>query len=442
MSRTLIRNLDIVTVDDTSTIAHGDIVIDGSRFEAVGGTYTGVADQQLDGTGLVAIPGLIQTHLHLCQTLFRSLADDVALLDWLQRYIWPLEAAHTPDTLYASAALGVVELLKGGTTAILDMATVRHTDAIFEACRDLGIRATVGKVLMDHPRSPEILREPTAPALDESVRLLERWHEHAGGRLRYAFAPRFAVSCTDALLREVADLAVRYKVQIHTHASENMDEVAIVEAEHGMRNIRYLDSIGLSGPHVCLAHCVHVDRYELELLARTGTQVLHCPSSNCKLASGIAPIPEMIERGVAVSLGADGAACNNNLDMFQEMRLAALIHKPRCGPQALPAHEVLRLATRGGAAALGLAGQIGSIEVGKQADLVLLDLGAAHTQPASEHTLVSRIVYAARATDVRHVFVDGQQVVRDRVLITDDETRITAQAQHALREIARVSGGR
>ncbi|HEX6287989.1 MAG TPA: 5'-deoxyadenosine deaminase [Herpetosiphonaceae bacterium] len=435
MRRTRIRNLTIITVDDTNTITHGDLVIADGRFEAVGGSDTGAVDQELDGSGLVAIPGLIQTHLHLCQTLFRSLADDVALLDWLQRYIWPLEAAHTPDTLYASAALGIAELLKGGTTAILDMATVRHTDAIFEACRELGIRATVGKVLMDHARSPEILREPTATALDESVQLLERWHGREDGRLRYAFAPRFAVSCTDTLLREVAHLARRYNVRIHTHASENLEEVAIVEAEHGLRNIAYLDRIGVSGAHVCIAHCVHLDPHEMTLLARTGTHVLHCPSSNCKLASGIAPIPELIARGVAVSLGADGAACNNNLDAFQEMRLAALIHKPRCGPQAMPASEVLRLATRGGAAALGLADQIGSIEMGKQADVVLLDLDGAHTQPADEHTLISRIVYAARAADVRHVFIGGRQVVRDQKLLTGDETRIVAQANRALDQL-------
>ncbi|MBV9787091.1 MAG: 5'-deoxyadenosine deaminase, partial [Chloroflexi bacterium] len=409
-------------------------------FVIVGGTAPEEADQALDGSGLVAIPGLIQTHLHLCQTLFRSLADDVALLDWLQRFIWPLEAAHTPETLYASAALGVAELLKGGTTAILDMATLRHTGAIFEACRDLGIRATIGKVLMDHPRSPEILRDTTASALDESVQLLQRWHNREDGRLRYAFAPRFAVSCTDTLLREVADLARRYNVRVHTHASENRDEVAIVEAEHGLRNIAYLDSIGLSGPHVCVAHCVHVDQHEIELLARTGTHVLHCPSSNCKLASGIAPIPEMLAQGVHVSLGADGAACNNNLDAFQEMRLAALIHKPRFGPQAMPAQDVLRLATIGGAAALGLDDQIGSIEVGKQADLVLLDLGQAHVQPASDHNLISRIVYAARAGDVRHVFVGGRQVVRDGALLADDEARIVSQANQALRHMTQTIG--
>ncbi|HEY0739536.1 MAG TPA: 5'-deoxyadenosine deaminase [Herpetosiphonaceae bacterium] len=440
MSRTLIRNTTIVTVDTTNTIVHGDLLIEDGRFATVGGTAPGAADQELDGTGLIAIPGLIQTHLHLCQTLFRSLADDVALLDWLQRFIWPLEAAHTPETLYASAALGVAELLKGGTTAILDMATLRHTDAIFEACRDLGIRATIGKVLMDHPRSPDVLRDTTANALDESVLLLERWHDREAGRLRYAFAPRFAVSCTGALLREVADLARRYNVRVHTHASENLDEVAIVEAEHGLRNIAYLDSIGLSGPHVCVAHCVHVDRHEIELLARTGTHVLHCPSSNCKLASGIAPIPEMLAQGVRVSLGADGAACNNNLDAFQEMRLAALIHKPRFGPQALPAQDVLRMATRDGAAALGLEDRIGSIEVGKQADLVLLDLDQVHVQPASDHNLISRIVYATHAGDVRHVFVGGRQVVRDGALLTDDETRIVKQANQALRQMTGAIG--
>ncbi len=435
MTRTLIRNLTIVTLDDAGSIRRGDLLIADHRIAAIGEAVADESATVIDGSDLIAIPGLIQTHIHLCQTLFRSLADDVALLDWLQRYIWPLEAAHTPESLYDSAALGVAELLKGGTTAILDMATVRHTDAVFEACRDLGIRATVGKVLMDHPRVPEILREPAHPALDESVSLLERWHGREEGRLRYAFAPRFAVSCTDALLREVAGLAARYGVRVHTHASENVDEVAIVEAEHGLRNVAYLDSIGLTGPHVCLAHCVHVDDHEIEILARTGTHVLHCPSSNCKLASGFAPIPLMQRAGVRLSLGADGAACNNNLDAFQEMRLAALIHKPRFGPEALPAESILRMATRGGAAALGLEAEIGSLEVGKRADVVLLDLGGAHAQPEAHDNLISRIVYAARSSDVRHVFVDGRHVVRDGQLTTEDESRIARRANDSLRAI-------
>lgn len=439
MRSTLIRNLTIVTLDDAESILRGDLLLRDGRIAAIGAAVADESATLIDGSGLVAIPGLVQSHIHLCQTLFRSLADDVALLDWLQRYIWPLEAAHTPASLYDSAALGVAELLKGGTTAILDMATIRHTEAVFEACRDLGIRATIGKVLMDHPRTPEILRESAHPALDESVRLLERWHGREDGRLRYAFAPRFAVSCTDALLREVAELAPRYGVRVHTHASENVDEVAIVEAEHGLRNVTYLDSIGLTGPHVCLAHCVHVDDHEIGILARTGTHVLHCPSSNCKLASGFAPIPLMQRAGVSLSLGADGAPCNNNLDGFHEMRLAALIHKPRFGPEALPAASILRMATRGGAAALGLEAEIGSLEVGKRADVVLLDLGGAHAQPESDGNLMSRIVYAARSTDVRHVFVDGRHVVRDGRLTTEDESRIVRRANDSLRSLVQMS---
>lgn len=393
----------------------------------------------LDCAGLILIPGLVQAHIHLCQTLFRGLADDLALEDWLAKRIWPLEAAHTPDSIYWSALLGSAELLLGGTTAILDMETVRHTEAAFRALEEVGLRATAGKCLMDAATNPAGLRESTDRALQEAADLCARWHRAAQGRLRYCFAPRFAPSCTGPLLRAVSDAAERTGAVMHTHAAETPVELELVKRATGRDEIAYLESVGISGSRAALAHCVWADQDAIGRLARAGTNVVHCPSSNLKLGSGIAPIPEMLAAGCHVALGADGAPCNNRLDGFEEMRLAALIQKPRLGPEALPATKVLELATLGGARALGLEREIGSIEVGKRADLVALDLSGPHGQPA-EADLVSRLVYAARAADVRHVVVDGRVVVRGGRLLTADLEEIRVKANTAARRLRRAVG--
>jgi 5-methylthioadenosine/S-adenosylhomocysteine deaminase len=241
------------------------------------------------------------------------------------------------------------------------------------------------------------------------------------------------------LLREVGRLARELDLRIHTHASENPQECALVRARTGQDNVRYFHALGLTGPQTTLAHCVWLSAEERALLAQTQTVVCHCPSSNLKLASGVAELPELLEAGVPVALGADGAPCNNNLDIFTEMRLAALIHKPRRGPLAVPATAVLEMATLGGARALGLEKELGSIEVGKRADLVVLDLGGAHTTPAGAD-LAAQIVYSARASDVRDVAIDGRVVLRQRRLITLDLDQVRAEAARQAKRLARAVG--
>jgi len=436
----LLKGARVVTMDAQRRIVDSDVVVRDGRIAAVG-RKGGRADGAtvIDCTGLVLIPGLVQAHIHLCQTLFRGLADDLALEAWLAKRIWPLEAAHTEESVYWSAMLGAAELLLGGTTAILDMETVRHTGAAFEALESIGLRATAGKCLMDAASNPASLREPTERALQESADLCAKWHGAAEGRLRYCFAPRFAPSCTGPLLRAASDLAERAGAVIHTHAAETPVELQIVKQETGYDELEYLDSVGISGPRAALAHCVWVDKEGIARLARQRTNVVHCPSSNLKLGSGVAPIPEMLAAGCRVGLGADGAPCNNRLDGFTEMRLAALIQKPRLGPEALPAAQALELATLGGARALGLETEIGSIEVGKRADVVVLDLEGVHTQPA-EADLISRIVYSARASDVRHVLVDGRLVVKDGVLRTAKVEEIRRAANAQARRLRRAVG--
>jgi len=436
----ILKHARILTMDARRRIVDGDVVITGDRITAMGGPGRAKAGAKtLDCTGLVVIPGLIQAHIHLCQTLFRGLADDLVLEDWLAKRIWPLEAAHTPDSIYWSAMLGAAELLLGGTTAILDMETVRHTGAAFDALAAIGLRATAGKCLMDAPTAPAGLREATGSALQEAADLCEQWHGAASGRLRYCFAPRFAPSCTGPLLRAVSDLAERHGAMIHTHAAETPAELEMVQRETGQDELTYLDSVGISGPRAALAHCVWVDGDGMQRLARQQTNVVHCPSSNLKLGSGLAPIPEMLAAGCRVALGADGAPCNNRLDAFTEMRLAALVQKPRLGPDAMPAAQVLELATVGGARALGLDAEIGSIEVGKKADLAVLDLSGPHAQPGSAD-LVSRIVYSARASDVRHVIVDGKVVVKDGALRTAKIEEVSREAEKCVRTLKRRAG--
>lgn len=433
----LIKEATIITLDPHHRIFTGDVLIENNRIAQI--SASSITDKNagevIEARGRVLLPGFVQTHLHLCQTLFRGAADDLALIDWLRQRVWPMEAAHTDASLYASARLGIAELIRGGTTCALTMETVNHTEAVFRAVEESGFRATVGKCMMDAGEGvPEGLREETEASIAESLALLERWHGGADGRIRYCFAPRFAVSCSRELLERVAQLARERRVLVHTHASENRDEIAIVERHTGLRNLAYLNEVGLAGPHVVLAHCVHLDDSEFEILRKTGTHVSHCPSSNLKLASGIAQVAEMLEQGISVSLGADGAPCNNRLDMFTEMRTAALLQKVRRGPRALPALTALRMATIGGAHALGLDHEIGSLETGKRADLQLLNLNRLHTTPQPD--LVATIVYAAEASNVETVIIDGHIVMREGKLTTLDEAQVIDEAMKEARKLS------
>jgi 5-methylthioadenosine/S-adenosylhomocysteine deaminase len=286
---------------------------------------------------------------------------------------------------------------------------------------------------------PSRLQEKTRDSIDESVALRKRWDGRAHGRLHAAFAPRFAVSCSRALLEAVADLSARDRVIVHTHASENRDEVDVVrQLSGGLGNFEYLAARGLATPLLCTAHCVWVSDAEQALLAERDVKVLHCPSSNLKLGSGLAPVAEMRARGISVSLGADGAACNNRLDMFDEMRLAATIQAVRKQPGALTARDALWMATREGARALGMAAEIGSIAPGKRADLILVERDRPHAAPDADPW--STLVYASRGPDVRLTMVDGEILVRDFALTQQDVGSVTADARTAAVELARRAG--
>ncbi|MCY9019805.1 5'-deoxyadenosine deaminase [Priestia megaterium] len=435
MTHTLIKNAEIITMNEKNDIIYGDLYIVGNRIAAIGkNLHPEKVDKVIDAANKTIVPGFIHTHIHLCQTLFRGQADDLELLDWLKKKIWPLEASHDEESIYYSALLGIGELIQSGTTTIVDMETVHHTDSAFQAISQSGIRALAGKVMMDKKGDdlPKALQETTADSIKESVELLEKWHNSNNGRIRYAFSPRFVLSCTEDLLREVSHLSAAYNVHVHTHASENQEEIRIVEAETGMRNIMYLDHLGLANERLILAHCVWLNDQEKQIIKNQGVKVSHCPGSNLKLASGIADVPGLLEQGVFLSLGADGAPCNNNLDMFNEMRLAATIHKPSYGPTAMNAKYVLEMATIGGAKAVGLEKEIGSLEVGKKADLAILNLNQLHTFPSYGVDPISRVVYSATRGDVELTMVDGEIVMENRVLKTIDQGIVLKEANHSI----------
>lgn len=436
----------ILTQNAKRELIKGHVEIEDNRIVAIHPQDTPIPGgvRSLDASGLVVMPGFVQPHIHLCQTLFRNLADDLELLDWLSQRIWPLEAAHDEESLYLSAQLGIQELLASGTTCILDMATVHHTNAIFRAVRDSGIRANIGKCLMDNPDTcHESLRQKSSDALAEARSLFELWHGEADGRIHVSYAPRFVVSCTQELLEQVRDLAASQGALIHTHSSENEKEVEMVRGLVGQENAAYLHSIGMMSPRLVLAHCVWLNDEEVGQIAETGTHVVHCPSSNLKLASGFAKVPEMLDQGINVALAADGAPCNNNLSALQEMRLAALMHKPGRGPRTMPAARVLDMATLNGAKALGLEHEIGSIEPGKKADLIAIDLNLpANFLPYHKDEIpgyeqvASAIVYASQPSHVKWTMVDGELVALEgralRIPARDLEPRRVRDVQRKL----------
>jgi len=410
---TLLRGGTVVTCDAANRVVQGDVLVRGRAIAGVGAVSPSGMTRVIDARGCAVIPGLVQAHVHLCQVLMRGMADDLPLLEWLRRRIWPLEAAHDEASLRASAELGLLEAMLGGTTTVLDMGTVRGHDAVMDACVRSGVRALSGKAMMDRGDGvPAGLRESTRASLEESERLARDWSGKGNGRVGYAWAPRFILSCSEALVRAAVERARQRDEIVHTHAAEHPAEREAVRSELGDDDVAVLRRWGVAGRRAVLAHGVQLSLDEARLIAKDGTRVVHCPSANLKLGSGIARIAELDGLGVQLALGADGAPCNNNLDAWTELRHAALLAKLRTGVTTLPAKRALRLATIDGARALGLDSLVGSIEPGKRADLVVVRLDGAHVEPGGD--VFSRLVYACGARDVVDVLVDGEHVVKSR----------------------------
>jgi 5-methylthioadenosine/S-adenosylhomocysteine deaminase len=411
------------------TVIKGDVLVRGRQIAEVGRVAEPAGATVIDASGCYVMPGLVQTHVHLVQTIFRGLAEDLSLLDWLATRVWPLEAAHDQASLRASVRLGISELLLTGTTTILDMQTTHDGDVVFDEIAQGGIRARSGQAMMDAgERVPPKLLEKTRASLDAAAALMKRWHGHDAGRIQYAYAPRFALTCTRELLETVATLSKMNGQLVHTHSNESVDERALVERSTGRAPVLYLADTGIASDRAILAHGVHLMPDEIAALRASGARVVHCPSSNLKLGSGIADIVGLRKARILVGIGADGAACNNRLDGFEELRLAALLARTLHGPNAISALDVLRMGTIDGARALHAEDEIGTLAVDKRADILVID--GDRLAPGGDPP--TRILFGGGSRAVRDVVVDGQLLVRSGALTRMDPAEIRAAAAAAL----------
>jgi 5-methylthioadenosine/S-adenosylhomocysteine deaminase len=383
--------------------------------------YHAAADHDLPGHAL--IPGLVNLHTHAAMSLMRGISDDLPLERWLRETIWPAEARHvSPAFVRDGALLAAREMLRGGITTCNDM--YFFPEAAASAFAEAGMRAVVGLIVLDFPSA--WANDPD-DYLRRGLAVRDKWRGHP--RIAFSIAPHAPYSVSDAGLERAACLAAELDLPIHIHVHETAHEVSESLAAHGARPLARLERLRLLGPNLTAVHAVHVDAHDLALLAHHGCSVAHCPSSNMKLASGIAPLPAMLRQGINVGLGSDGAASNNRLDLFQEMRQAALLAKVGClDATAAPAHAVLRMATLGGARALGLDGMIGSLEIGKHADLCAVALG---TTPATAPCFdpISHLIYVCDREQVSHVWIDGDLRVRNgKVLLRISDNELLALA--------------
>lgn len=388
----------------------------------------GKADKIIDAEGKILLPGLINTHTHLSMTLFRGLADDLSLDSWLNDHIWPMEANLNGDYCYIGALLGAVELIKSGTTTFSDM--YFYMEDVARAVEDSGIRAVLSYGMIDFGDA-----EKREAEINENLDLFNSCNGMADGRIKVFLGPHSPYTASEELLIKVRELADEYNMGIHIHVSETQKEINDVSEEKGLRPFEYLEKIGLLGPDVVAAHCVWLSDEEIEIIKKHGVKVSHNPCSNMKLASGIAPVSKLIENGVCVSIGTDGASSNNNLDLIEELKTASLLQKvSTLDPKVLSSDEAIEMATIKGAEALGLSDEIGSIEVGKKADIILIDTNQANMTPDSS-TVSSNIIYSANGSNVDTTICNGKILMENRKLTVLDEQEIYAKAKQAIKEL-------
>jgi cytosine/adenosine deaminase-related metal-dependent hydrolase len=436
-------------MDAARTVARGDLLLAGGRIAALGAGVPaalaalkgGRAAQVYDARGAFVLPGFVHAHVHLCQTLFRGLAEQADLLRWLREAIWPLEAEHTEASLVASVRLGACELIAGGVTCVNDMGTVHHAHALGHTLAGTGLRAVFGPALMDQGEGvPPRLLEGAERALESALDVARRWHGAEGGRLRVALAPRFILSCSEGLWRDATDVSREHSLLVHTHLAESPTEGSEVKAAVGSHAAPYFARSGVLSERFVGAHGVWLDDDELGLVRRSGAALVHCPGSNLKLGSGLADVRAWRRAGVRCGLGSDGGACNNRLDTFAEMGLAAGIARVLHRDEPMDARDVVALATCDGAAALGLAGEIGSLEPGKRADVTVVGADRAHHGPFAGLDAYTTLVHATRDRDVRLTVVDGRVLYRDGEHTTLEPARCVDDAAREARALAKRAG--
>jgi len=422
----LIKGAAVVRRPGEGVTPAADVVVEGARFSGVfpPGEAQGEFDRVIEAEGKLLVPGFVNAHTHLAMTLFRGLAEDLALKDWLEKKIWPAERKLTGEIVYWFSLLGLVEMIRTGTTAFADM--YFFMEEVGRAVEEAGLRALLSYGII--APTPERVE----PELKAAEKFAREWNGAAGGRIRAALSPHAPYTCGPEVWREAVHLAKELKIPLHTHIAETKEEVESHRERHGKSPVQWLEELGAFAVPTIAAHCVWVSEKDIDILAAHNVSVAHCPSSNLKLASGIAPAWAMLQGGVNLAIGTDGAASNNTLDMVREMRLAAILAKAKAGdPRAMPAPEALKAATQRGATALGWAKDLGAIEEGYLADCVLFDLGAVHFTPG--HDPLADLVYTACGADVEMVMVGGEILMEGRILQTLDEEKILARC----RELAR-----
>ncbi|MGI8654728.1 MAG: amidohydrolase family protein [Pyrinomonadaceae bacterium] len=416
---TLVSGGTVVTMDASRrVIEDGAIAVQNGRVVAVGARAEieakYAARETIDARGRAVVPGLINGHTHIPMTLFRGLADDLDLQEWLTKYIFPAEAKNvTEDFVRAGTKLGLAEMIRGGTTTYCDM--YYFEDAVADETAKAGVRALLGETVIDFP-VPD--NKTNAEAMAYTERFINKWRNHS--LITPAIAPHAPYTVSEEHLKAVRALSDRTNAPIVIHVAETRKEVADIIKDHGASPVAYLARIGFLNDRVVAAHVIYASADEIRLLQKFGVGVVHNPQSNMKLASGVAPVPQMLAADVRLGLGTDGAASNNDLDMWEEMDTAAKLHKVvTLDPKVVTAREAFEMATLRGARALHMERFIGSLEAGKRADIVLVDLNALHQTPS--YNIYSELVYATKAADVRTVIIDGRVVMRDRKLLTLDE---------------------
>jgi 5-methylthioadenosine/S-adenosylhomocysteine deaminase len=386
------------------------------------------ADKIIDAEGKILLPGLINTHTHLSMTLFRGLADDLSLDSWLNDHIWPMEANLNGDYCYIGALLGAVELIKSGTTTFSDM--YFYMEDVARAVDDAGIRAVLSYGMIDFSDA-----ERREAEIKENMALYDACNGMADGRIKVFFGPHSPYTASEELLVKVRELADEHNIGIHIHVSETQKEINDSLDERGIRPFEYLEKIGFLGPDVVAAHCVWLSDEEIEIIKKHGVKVSHNPCSNMKLASGVSPVSKLIENDICVSIGTDGASSNNNLDLIEELKTASLLQKvSTLDPKVLTSDEAIEMATIKGAEALGLGDEIGSIEVGKKADIILIDTNSANMVPDSS-SLSSNVIYSANGSNVDTTICNGKILMENKKLTTLDEDEIYAKAKQAIKEL-------
>ncbi len=385
-------------------------------------------DKIIDADGKILLPGLVNTHTHLSMTLFRGLADDLSLDSWLNDHIWPMEANLNGNYCYIGALLGAVELIKSGTTTFSDM--YFYMEDVARAVDEAGLRAVLSYGMIDFGDAEKRENE-----IKENLTLFEACNGMADGRIKVFFGPHSPYTASEELLIKVRELADEYNMGIHIHVSETQKEINDVSEEKGLRPFEYLDKIGFLGPDVVAAHSVWLSDEEIEIIKKNNVKISHNPCSNMKLASGIAPVSKLIENDICVSIGTDGASSNNNLDLIEELKTASLLQKvSTLDPKVLTSDEAVAMGTIKGAEALGLDNEIGSIEVGKKADIILIDTNSANMIPESS-TLSSNVIYSANGSNVDTTICNGKILMENKKLTVLDEQEIYAKAKQAIKEL-------